>query len=351
LTPSVHAEALLDRIHTAVMSADVDRRVTFANRAALEILGVPAERAIGLDLVALFGGSAALDEALAPARHGELRISFTLHRSDGTSADLGMAVVSGTTPTDDTAPRHVLVFKNMGEQLHVERQLRRTERLASVGRLAAGFAHEIRNPLAALLGLAELTLSETPADDPRFDYANRMRALVKRMERLVRGALDFAEPAPTSPQPCDPGVLAQRVIDEMATQESRRGSSPSLVVETTRYTVADPEQVRECLTALVENALDATNGAGEVKIRVNDVGSDRVELSVTDSGPGIAEGDLERIFDPFFTSKAKGTGLGLSVAQAIAARNAGSLSVRSRPGLTVFSLQLPGTARGSGATR
>ena len=93
---------------------------------------------------------------------------------------------------------------------------------------------------------------------------------------------------------------------------------------------------------------DATNGSGEVEIRVNDVESNRIELSVSDSGPGIAEGDLERIFDPFFTSKAKGTGLGLAVAQAIAARNGGSLSVRSRPGLTVFSLQLPGTPRGGG---
>ncbi|MET0556362.1 MAG: ATP-binding protein [Vicinamibacteria bacterium] len=342
---TAHVVALLDRIHTAVMSADADRRVTFANRAALEIVGAAAGQAVGRDLVQLFGGSTALAEALTPGQSGEQRISFTLRRPDDTTVDLGMAVVSGAAPAGDDAPRHVLVFKNVGEQLQVERQLRRTERLASVGRLAAGFAHEIRNPLAALLGLAELTLSETSADDPRFDYATRMRALVKRMERLVRGALDFAEPAPTSPRPCDPAVLARRVIDELAARQGPGGPRTALVVETTSLAVADPAQVHECIAALVENAVEATSDDGEVRIHIGSAGPDGVELSVVDSGCGIAEGDLERIFDPFFTTKARGTGLGLAVAQAIAARNAGSLSVRSRPGRTVFSLRLPATAR------
>lgn len=342
---TAYVVALLDRIPTAVMSADADRRLTFANRAALEIVGVAPAHAVGRDLVELFGGSSALAGALTPPQTGEVRISFTLRRPDDTFVDLGMAVVSDLAPGGDDAPRHILVFKNVGEQLQVERQLRRTERLASVGRLAAGFAHEIRNPLAALLGLAELTLSETLADDPRFDYATRMRALVKRMERLVRGALDFAEPAPTSPQPCDPAALAQWVIDEVAARRGPVGPRTALVVETTSFAVADPDQIRECLAALMENAVEASNHDGEVRIHIGSAEPDSVELSVVDSGGGIAEGDLERIFDPFFTSKARGTGLGLSVAQAIASRNAGSLSVRSRPGHTVFSLRLPATTR------
>lgn len=295
----------------------------------------------------LFGDSVTLARALDEVGTGQMRVSFGLARANGASIDVAVTVAgSALAGLDELA--QVLVFKHIGDQRRVELELGRIERLASAAQLAAGSAHEIRNPLAGLQGLAELMLAETPTEHAHHDYLKRMLATVKRLERLVRVALDSAEPAPTRPRACDLAALVAQVLRSLGLGSAPQ---PTLVVESSSLAWADPEQVAECLRSLVVNALDAVAGAGEVEIRIGQETGDRVRACVRDSGPGIPEGHLERIFDPFFTTKSTRAGLGLASAQAIAVRNGGSLGVRSRPGDTVFCLRLPTEPRELGARR
>jgi signal transduction histidine kinase len=226
---------------------------------------------------------------------------------------------------------------------------RRVERLAAIGQMVAGFAHEIRNPLAAMQALAEALLGEIEEGDPRREYAYRLLALLGRIDRFVRMSLEFGSPPPPSPARHDPRRLVATAIAAIPS-----GEPPRLrIADDAPLVLVDATQLVESLVALLENAVDAAGGTGPVEVSLSRVDGDLLgrehrfaaRIDVRDHGPGIPEDQLSRIFDPFYTTKPKGRGLGLAIAQTLVRGNGGRLLVRSTPGVeTVFSVVLPEAA-------
>jgi two-component system NtrC family sensor kinase len=218
----------------------------------------------------------------------------------------------------------------------VRQSLMRSEKLATVGRLAAGVAHEVGNPLGAISGYAELARSRLPADgDPAVaDAIHRIAEAAGRIDHTVRGLLDFARPGSLALAPVSLAAVVDAAVD-LARVQARFGR-----VEVTIRLPADLPRVMgrerelgQAILNLLLNAADAMGGEGRIRIDAARAG-DRVEVSVADTGPGIAPEDLPRLFDPFFTTKAPGagSGLGLAITHSILESFGGTIEAEAAPG-------------------
>jgi signal transduction histidine kinase len=261
-------------------------------------------------------------------------------------------------------------FNEMAASLERERRalvrtrdsLARSERLASVGQLAAGVAHEVGNPVAAILGYAELALRDPALSERSRDSAERICEEAMRVRMLVQELLDLASAARLELAPIDPADLGKRVVERMRAQPLLSAVELRLVAEPELPSVqSDAGRIEQILVNLIENAVHALAGrpGGTVELRVAPAGAFRprrrrddsplgsvpeaLSFSVLDDGPGIDPEHQSRVFDPFFTTKdpGKGTGLGLWNAHRLAELLGGRLELESAPGRTCFSLLLP----------
>jgi C4-dicarboxylate-specific signal transduction histidine kinase len=215
--------------------------------------------------------------------------------------------------------------------------LLRSERLATVGRLAAGLAHEVGNPLGAITGYVELGRSRLPKEiDAEVAGAfGRIAAAAERIDRTVRGLLDFARPAAPTLTPVDVSQVVEGVLRLLRGHARFRGVDVGVAIPATLPpVVADPHQLEQVLVNLLLNAADAMAGLGRVEVHAalaQDGTGPRVLLTVRDRGPGIPPEILERIFDPFFTTKepGSGSGLGLAISSRIVESFGGDLRARN----------------------
>jgi signal transduction histidine kinase len=242
------------------------------------------------------------------------------------------------------APTVVLVGVDVTKERELERRARQNERLAAAGALAAGLAHEIRNPLngASLhLSVIERGLARTPdVPLPMREAADVLRAEIWRLGGLVTDFLEVSRPKPLVLAECDLNELAKAVRTLLGPEAEAR--KVSLTVEPFHFPVVsrvDVERTKQVLVNLVRNALDAVREGGAVTLRVRRL-PEHVEIEVADNGSGIADPSAP-IFDAFYTTKDRGTGLGLSIVQRIVTDHGGEVSFASRPGATVFTVRLP----------
>jgi len=242
------------------------------------------------------------------------------------------------TRSDMPDGRSVLTLEDVTSLREIERQLQREERYNAVGHLAAAIAHEVRNPLASLSGAVQL-LNVDHADEPLQDIIQRE---VGRINELVTQFLETTRPAELSRQLTDLGPLVSEVAETFA-KDSRYREDIRVVedVEHLPLLDLDAERVRQVLWNLLLNAAQAMPSGGMIHVSAVQVG-ERVRLMVTDEGIGIAEEDLQRVFDPFYTTRQGGTGLGLATVERVAREHGGSVWVRSEPGGgTAIAIWLP----------
>jgi signal transduction histidine kinase len=207
----------------------------------------------------------------------------------------------------------------------------RSEKLATVGRLAAGVAHEVGNPLGAVAGYAEVALARLGADaDPGIrDALDRIVAAAARIDQIVRELLDFARPVPGESVAVALAAPLESALRLAAVQRRFRGVSVSLEIPSDLPRVrADERRLSQAFLNLLLNAGDATEGAGVVAVVAREEG-EWVVLDVADDGPGIPAADTSRVFDPFYTTKdpGKGTGLGLAIVHRAMEDMGGSVEV------------------------
>ncbi len=242
------------------------------------------------------------------------------------------------TRSDMSDGRSVLTLEDVTSLREIERQLQREERYNAVGHLAAAIAHEVRNPLASLSGAVQL-LNVDSTDEPLQEIIQRE---VGRINELVTQFLETTRPAVLDRLPSDLAPLVSEVVETFA-KDSRYREDIRLVeeIDDLPLLVLDAERVRQVLWNLLLNAAQAMPSGGMIHVSAVLVG-ERVRLMVEDEGIGIPEEDLQRIFDPFYTTRQGGTGLGLATVERVAREHGGSVWVRSEPGGgTAIAIWLP----------
>lgn len=252
---------------------------------------------------------------------------------------------------------HVAALERANAELRQAREEAvHTEKMASIGLLAAGMAHEVGTPLASIMGYAELLSGEQPDNHVIQDYAQRISGDCSRIDRIVRGLLDYARPRASAVEACDLSHLVAATL-ELLTQQGvfKHIKVSTQLDEPLPMPLADPHQLQQVLINLILNSRDAMPDGGKLALRARQDAcppflrhfSCCLRLEVMDSGGGIPEEHLSHIFDPFFTTKppGKGTGLGLAISARIIEAFGGRITVKSVPGTgSCFTLWLPAQA-------
>jgi signal transduction histidine kinase len=230
-----------------------------------------------------------------------------------------------------------------------EEALRRRDRLAAMGELAASVAHEVRNPLNAIAMSVkrvrrEFLATSAESEEERAELAELlgvMEAETQRINRTVQQFLDFARPPRLNPRSIDLAGFVSALVESRRSLAESRGVSLEADVAQAGMAIADSDQLRQAVDNVLRNALEATPSAGTVTVRGHTGGGEH-RIEVTDTGPGIDSDKLGRIFDLYYTTKADGTGVGLAVTQQIIAAHGGSIEVESRAGFgTRMTLRWP----------
>jgi two-component system sensor histidine kinase HydH len=233
-------------------------------------------------------------------------------------------------------------IRTLRRYLALQAESARQERLAALGGMAAVLAHEIRNPLGAIKGLAQFLGEKTSGDPTRVEMTQTIARETTRLERLVNDLLTYARPRPPERQAMDLAALVGRVLPLLGPAAAEAGVTVQAdVARGIPLISGDPEQLQQLFGNLLLNAIQAMPNGGIVRVsavtspstssRAASAPRDQswIDVRVQDSGPGIPEADVPHIFEPFFTTRAKGTGLGLAICRQIAEAHGGTIRVSS----------------------
>jgi two-component system sensor histidine kinase HydH len=273
------------------------------------------------------GGVASGEIALNQKGKGDLRLDMTV----------------SVIPTDeDQVQGFVLLFRDLTQIRDLKKQVETNRRLAAIGKLAAGVAHEIRNPLSSIKGFATYFSRRYENEPEDVEIAKIMVQEVERMDRSITQLLEFAKPMAVQIKQTRIVPLIRHSLKLVSHDLGKKKIQVKTDIRTKRESIyTDPERICQVLLNLYMNALNAMDSKGILEVGVADV-ADNLEIRVADNGCGIPAKDLEKIFDPYFTTRAKGTGLGLSIAHRIVENLNGDIRVESRPSKgTVFYITLP----------
>lgn len=225
-------------------------------------------------------------------------------------------------------------------------QIKRADRLSAIGQLSASLAHEIRNPLASIDGATNLIESDQTPQEMRKASLAIIRKEVQRLNRLLTNLLDFARPRKPEFQAVPPERLIDATIALVGHSAQQKGITLRKDIPASAPAFeCDPEQIKQVILNLTINAVQAMNGPGEIVLAARR-SNGSVVISVSDQGPGISDDDMDKIFNPFYTTKEAGTGLGLSVVYQIVNQHGGAVTARRKPeGGMIFHLTIPLTQR------
>ncbi len=347
-------ENIVQSISSGLMTADLKGRIVSFNRAAQKITGLPENRWRGAEFFSLFKLSKPWDPFTynwSPREFGR-RLEGTM--SGNPTLILGMTF---SPLRDDQGVINGVVcsFQDLTEIKKLEEQIKRSDRLAAIGEMAAGVAHEIRNPLASISGSIQVLKDEVPLNDSTRGLMDIVTNETERLNRIISDFLLFANPRPLRTVAVDPVTLLR---DTLSLLEKTPDGAPRphhfLIDDRNRgrKVPLDPQLMRQVFWNLSLNALQAMPSGGTLRIRLDrtDEAGERIERSpgewlimeFIDTGQGIADEDMPRIFTPFFSTKENGTGLGLSIVFKIVEQHQGSIEIETAAGKgSIFRLRLP----------
>jgi len=339
-------ETAFDALSEGIAVVDAEGRVRRANRALAGLLGSPVPSVIGTHLChALLGKSHALLGLLEAARRGDHPPPLVA-RSERLGST--MRVNAARIPTATRDQSVVVLVEDVTDQQAMETQLIQSEKLAAVGQLVSGVAHELNNPLTSIAGLSEFLLEQKEISKKDRGHLKVIHEQAERAGRIVRNLLTFARKEPAERTPVDLNEVVQRTLQLMEYDlklkdiEVRRDLRAALP-----HVLGDGHSLLQVVLNLLTNAAQAVaeNGAGHPRaITVSTWFDDHVHLRVADTGPGINDIVAQNVFTPFFTTKepGKGTGLGLSITYTIVENHGGRITVeRPATGGAAFRVDLP----------
>jgi PAS domain S-box-containing protein len=320
-------------------------RIVFANDQAIKLLASVADELLGKSPLDLFHPDERMQigEQIDGIFEGKTPAPMAEHRMvalDGTIVDVEVLTASFT---DDEGPAVLLVLHDISERKRLQAQLRKTERIAELGTLASGMAHEIGTPMNVILGRAEY-LMDRVHEEPLRKGLKTIVTQVERITRVMNQLLSFARRKPLQPGPVDLRQIVDNSLEMFQERLSRQQVQVCIQLDPKCPPVqADSDQMNQVLINLIMNAIHAMPDGGTLRIALQQ-DEDMAKLTIADTGQGIRKELLSKIFDPFFTTKefGKGTGLGLTVVKGIIEEHHGSIAVESEENKgTVFTVLLP----------
>lgn len=324
-------------LSSGLLTIDQDGRVLFANPSARELLGLSGEL-FGLDSETLLAG---LRDHLDDSGGFRNRFELTGRRSDdGREIELGLTT-SALVDEHGRFLGHVVHFQDVTELRKMERVLRRNDRMTAIGELAAGVAHEIRNPLAAISGCAELLEGEVHGDENE-RLLRVIRRETARLANIVTELLDYTRPRALVRAEFDLRRSLEELAESFRADRSHAGIELILSLpDEPALASVDASLFGQVLWNLVRNSVQAMQGKGRLELGLARAGNE-VRLSVRDVGHGIAAEHLDRIFEPFYSTKEGGSGIGLALVHRIIEQHGGQIEVHSIVGTgTQFLIRLP----------
>lgn len=338
-----YADSVVANLPAGLISMDREGRIVSINRAGQEILGREEESIKGLPLEQVIPGNACdlhglmargtpvLDREIECAAEGDSSIPISL---------------SATRMTDDEGQLTgaVVIFRDLRELRRLQEEVRRSERLASLGSLAAGIAHEIRNPLSSIKGLARYLGDQFKEGSEERGYASVMVDEVDRLNRAISELLEFARPAELSIRGHEMRELLEHSLSLVSSDAERKNISIQFKVPPgIPRALVDGDRFTQALLNIYQNSLAAMEGGGSLTVAAYSRPLEgMVEVRVEDTGSGIPQENIRRIFDPYFSTKKGGTGLGLAIVHKIVESHGGEIRVDSNPGQgTRFTILFP----------
>jgi two-component system, NtrC family, sensor histidine kinase HydH len=335
-------DQVVSSLPVGLIATDKEGKIAFFNNAAERITGLDLGEAQGRDADQVLphhfcGLKNALDRGETISEK-EMECEFAADRILPVSISASQIINE-----EGGFVGQVLIIRDLGEVRRLQDEIRRTEKLAAIGGLAAGVAHEIRNPLSSIKGIATYYQGKFADGSEDQEMAGVMIEEVDRLGRVISELLEFARPTDLNCRPSDVNALlahSARLVQQDATaknvQIQLQAASAALEAE------LDPDRLTQCLLNIYLNALQAMDDGGRLTISSYPIDGDTFAIDVKDSGPGIPADDLNAVFDPYFTTKPKGTGLGLAIVHKIIEAHQGQIKVRSTLGEgTVFTIILP----------
>lgn len=322
-------QLILSSMPSGLVTCDIGRRVTFLNTAGSSILQADALACVGQPLEKLLPGVSAMAPRFV---RGELPV-----QTPGGKRVLGLSV----SPLEGEAGALLIVFQDLTELRRMEEDLKRTDRLASLGALSAQLAHELRNPLASMRGSAQLLAQDKAHDAVAQKLTGILMRESDRLARLVEDFLRFARPPEPQRQPVALDALLVETVDMLRVDPLSREVQLEVQVPEALVAPVDPDQLRQVLINLVRNGCQAAGPKGTVRVALARVDGE-AQIRVWDSAGSITEEMMGHLFEPFFTTRNGGTGLGLSTAHSIIRGHGGTIRVTSHPSEgTEFLVGLP----------
>lgn len=341
-------ERIVESIRSGVVTTDLGGRIYTFNAAAVEITGYEAAAVRGKDVSILFGDITdhiAQSMRAAGAGAPSPRFEADCLTSEGMRLRLGFTIFPLFAETGETTGR-VITFQDLTQVRALEETSRRQDRLAAVGRVAAGIAHEIRNPLAAMRGSIQVLRSEI---DSHSAQAQLMEIILRESDRLnaiITDFLTYARPRSSTfssvdlREPLGETFALLRHSPEIGDGHKLEEELPDEPVAAN----ADAAQLRQVFWNLARNALQAMPEGGTLRAELQRNAGGRIRITFTDTGRGMTPEQVEHLFEPFSSWNTGGTGLGLSIVYQIIRDHSGTINVRSLEGKgTTITIELPGT--------
>ena len=337
-------ENIVESLRIGVLTADLEDRIESWNPQLEDLLEIPRAEAIGRkidDVLPRDLSGEIFSRATADHVSGIYKFHLTMRGGKHLVVNASVAPLLGK---DGARLGRLVLLDDITQRVRLEDQMVQTEKLTSLGLLAAGVAHEVNTPLAVISNYIQMLAKQIPADDPRQKTIDRIVKQTFRASEIVNNLLNFSRTG--GAQPVDVDLNA--VLEETLTLVQHPFKAASISVVRNYATplpvvLGSTTRLQQVFLNLFMNARDAMPGGGMLEVRTG-AHNGSVEVEVADTGAGIPPEHLHRIFDPFFTTKAtgRGTGLGLSVSYGIIKEHAGKVDVRSTPGKgTSFRLEFP----------
>jgi two-component system sensor histidine kinase HydH len=337
----LYTDNVVQSMPAGLISIDTERRIVTANKAASEIFSLSEIDMRGKTLQQLMGSE---ECSLAPLLRAEKEFidqQIDCLRQDGVTIPLKVSA-SHLRDRDGNLRGTVLILRDQREIKAMEEALERSRRHAALGQMAAGVAHEIRNPLGTLRGFAQYFSRNAEQDDQAKEYADLMVGEVDRLNRTVSSLLQFSRPREPELSVTGFRSIAQKCLTFVQEEADSKGVELKLQIpESDLRLYADPDLLQQVFLNLLQNSLAATDANGTVYLGGEEM-DERVRLWVRDTGKGMASEEQAKMFDPFYTTRKNGTGLGLSLVQQIVEQHQGRIEVTSeRSQGTCISIILP----------